>query len=247
MFCITQPNTENLIRQCLAVSFIMMGYAAYLRDKWLLTFFLMVIAPFIHTFALFPVAVFALCLIPKIPAGFSKYPWIYPVIYVVTYFFWDISLFDNYIGYIQLVDLGTNNMQHYIEQANIKLTGSSNLIHNLTGSVIYEAIKLIFSCYVLYEGTYIIKTNPKYTFLYIATFLTFFFSVFSCGIEIWERFGFIFEFSVPFILGYILINRAENKFIYCTYWIFLAYLYFYPVVIRIGSSSYVGCGFIWDK
>lgn len=247
MFYITQPNTENLIRQCLAVSFIMIGYAFYLKKNRILSFTCMLIAPLIHSFALFPVVIYGLCIIPHMSRYLSRYPWVYPLLFSITYFFWDISLFDKYIPFISSLDLGENRLQLYIEQADTKFTSDSKLIHIVYGSVIYLTIKYIFTCYVLYKGVDIIKVNPRYTFIYIATFLTFFFSVFSCGIEIWERFGFIFEFAVPIVLGFILINRTKFKYIDYIYCLFLAYLYLYPLLINIGNTTENGCGFIWDK
>lgn len=246
LYIIIQGPFENLIRQYFSLSFVLLAYCAFLYNKKWSIVLLCIISLLIHTSIFIVVLVMLSAMLKTVSLKIVDYKYIFPFIYIIVFWFWDIHYFDSLTMYMALLNFGDDQLQRYIEDTDRWFTSDGVLDIVNSGSIIYKFIKCSFVCGILYCGTNIIKINWKYSFLYISAFWALFFEEFSQNIELWTRFGFMFNFAISIIVSFVLIDLKLNKILKYVLIVFFIYLYIYPFILRIGSKSIWGYAFVWD-
>ena len=248
-YIITESSSENLIRQWLAIPFVIFGYYQYYIGNWKKCLFSLCVVPFIHLSGLFAVAVFLLFAKVKMRL---KTPWILLGIYLLLYFFWDASYFSFVSETLSGISLGDDvKYVGYVENADRWFTeeGSINEVLGKTKVAEIGMINVIakFCCGVLFI-IYGFKTCVKdfrlqipFYFAYMALLL----HTIRGDIEIYNRFAEWMNYFTPLVLGLILVNK-EIRERYIIYAVVLVQYLFYGFIRLIGLIPYKGCAFIWD-
>ena len=250
-YIITESSSENLIRQWLAIPFVILGYYQYSIGNWKKCLLSLFVVPCIHMSGLFAVTMFLLFAKVKIQL---KTPWILLGIFLLFYFFWDASYFSFVTELLNDLNLGDDTkFSGYVENADRWFTEEGS-INNVLGKTMVRSMGIInliakFSAEVLLI-IYGFKTCSKdsrllipFYFAYIALLL----STISGDIEIYARFAEWLNYFTPFVWGLVLGNkdiRLKEK--YVIYTIVVIQYVFYGFIRMMGSIPYKGCAFIWD-
>jgi hypothetical protein len=252
-FLVTESSAENIIRQYIAISFILFAYYAYIKKKKFLTALLLCCVPLIHVSGLMAVAVFALLAIIKVPL---KTPWILLIGYFALYFFWDISLFSGMTDYLSKFNLGGDiKMQQYLENPERWFSDEGSISNVVKGkeyvnpaSLINMVFAFLTQVVVIYYG---FKAQLKDRRLQIAFYFSYIgivFNVIGSDIELYRRFYNWYIYLMPIILGVAMYKVPMKKYErYAVVVILLVNFYFYGFLRMMGSIPYHGHAFIWDR
>jgi len=250
-FIITESSAENIIRQYLAISFVLFAYYAYLRKKKILTAFLLCCVPMIHISGLMAVVVFVLLAIFKIPL---KNPWILLVVYLAFYFFWDVSYFSGITNYLSTFSLGNDiKMQGYLDNSERWFSNEGSISSVVYGkkfvtSLINMVLTVLSQLVIIYYGfkaqLIVRKLQIAFYFAYIAIL----FKVIGGDIEMYGRFYNWFIYLTPFILGVAMYKVPMKQYErYAVLAILFVNYYLYVFWRMIGNIPYHGFAFVWDK
>lgn len=251
-FIITVEATENHIRQFFAIPFILFAFSAWLRNKRILCYAFLCVAPLIHVSSLFVVAIFLLLthLNIKLP---QKVGLILLIIYVVLFFTWDINKLGTFSVWLQTLDtFADSKFDAYINNAD-RWFSSEGSIEDVTGGVVETSsfrkyVTFITSSIIIYYGHRFANQNNYYKFFYLFSCLNIFINVIGGDIELFGRFAEYLLVFIPITVSYIIVafkayKTKERDIIY----VILFILYFMYMFLKYwGSPTISGSGFIWD-
>ncbi|HEY5587811.1 MAG TPA: EpsG family protein [Candidatus Paceibacterota bacterium] len=251
-FLVTESSAENIIRQYLAISFMLFAYYAYLKQKKILTAVLLCCVPLIHMSGLIAVVVFVLLALLKVPL---KKPWILLVIYLALFFLWDISYFKGITGYLSTINLGDNmKVQVYLDNSDrwFSNEGSISLVKygkkyvdsaSLT-SILFTVLSQII---IIYYGFKAQLMDRKLQIAFYFTYIAILFNVIGGDIEMYSRFYDWYIYLMPFILGIAMYKVRMNQYEKYVVIVILLVHFFYGFLRSIGDIPYHGFAFIWDR
>ena len=253
-FLLTNSQTENIIRQTLATSFLIYAYIFYCEDKKKLMLLMLCIVPLIHTSGLYGVAVFLLLAFVRIPL---KKPSFLVALFLFAYFIWKPEWFQGFADYLSTFDLGDDaKMQHYLSDSDRWFTNEGSMA-NVLGkgvqqlSIYYVVIKFLVSLFTIYIGFYVCKNDRKLQIVYYFSYVSLIIQTIAGDIELFIRFAHWTDLMTPILIGICLskitIYKEVAKYKTVVYVIFAINFIFYGVIKSLGTMPYAGCGFIWDK
>lgn len=252
-FLMTNSQTENIIRQTLATSFLIFAYVAYLNEKKKLMFAMLCVIPLIHSSGLFGVALFLIFTYIKVPL---KQPWILVALFLFAYYFWNPDWFQGFADYLSKLNLGDDvNGQGYLDNTDRWFT-SEGSITNVLGkkavqlSMLYVSINFLVNLFIVLFGFYACKDDQKLQTVYYFAYIALIIQTIAGDIEIFTRFSNWTNLLTPILVGVMFakIKLPQIKNLQVVIYIVFAINYiFYGLIRSIGSLPYAGCGFIWDK
>lgn len=252
-FLMTNSQTENIIRQTLATSFLIFAYVAYLNEKKKLMFAMLCVVPLIHSAGLFGVALFLVFTYVKVPL---KQPWILVALFLFAYYFWNPDWFQGFADYLSKLNLGDDvKGQGYLDNSDRWFT-SEGSITNVLGkkavqlSMLYVSINFLVNLFIVLFGFYACKDDRKLQTVYYFAYIALIIQTIAGDIEIFTRFSNWTNLLTPILVGVmfakIKLPQIKNLQV-IIYLVFAINYIFYGLIRSIGSLPYAGCGFIWDK
>lgn len=252
-FLMTNSQTENIIRQTLATSFLIFAYVAYLNEKKKLMFAMLCVVPLIHSAGLFGVALFLVFTYVKVPL---KQPWILVALFLFAYYFWNPDWFQGFADYLSKLNLGDDvKGQGYLDNSDRWFT-SEGSITNVLGkkavqlSMLYVSINFLVNLFIVLFGFYACKDDRKLQTVYYFAYIALIIQTIAGDIEIFTRFSNWTNLLTPILVGVMFakIKLPQIKNLQVVIYVVFAINYiFYGLIRSIGSLPYAGCGFIWDK
>lgn len=252
-FLMTNSQTENIIRQTLATSFLIFAYVAYLNEKKKLMFAMLCVVPLIHSAGLFGVALFLVFTYVKVP---FKQPWILVALFLFAYYFWNPDWFQGFADYLSKLNLGDDvKGQGYLDNSDRWFT-SEGSITNVLGkkavqlSMLYVSINFLVNLFIVLFGFYACKDDRKLQTVYYFAYIALIIQTIAGDIEIFTRFSYWTNLLTPILVGVMFakIKLPQIKNLQVVIYVVFAINYiFYGLIRSIGSLPYAGCGFIWDK
>lgn len=252
-FLMTNSQTENIIRQTLATSFLIFAYVAYLNEKKKLMFAMLCVVPLIHSAGLFGVALFLVFTYVKVPL---KQPWILVALFLFAYYFWNPDWFQGFADYLSKLNLGDDvKGQGYLDNSDRWFT-SEGSITNVLGkkavqlSMLYVSINFLVNLFIVLFGFYACKDDRKLQTVYYFAYIALIIQTIAGDIEIFTRFSYWTNLLTPILVGVMFakIKLPQIKNLQVVIYVVFAINYiFYGLIRSIGSLPYAGCGFIWDK
>ena len=252
-FLMTNGQTENIIRQTFATSFLILAYVCYLYNRQKLMLVMLCIVPFIHMSGLYGVVLFLFFVYCKKPI---KSPWLLLVLYAFTFFCWKPEWFQSFADYISQFNLGEdNNMQNYIDNSDRFFTEEGSMA-NVLGkkryqlSTIYLTISFIVNCITIFIGFKLSKNDFKLQVMYYFAYIALILKSIAGDIELFIRFANWTDMMMPLLVAVSLtrLDLLKNPHLKIPIYILFAINYaFYGFVRVIGSIPYAGCAFVWDK
>ncbi len=240
-YIITVTSSENLIRQFIAVSFILYAYYAYLKDDLKGMYISLTCAPLIHFSAIIPVFVFLLL---KYKTLEIKRPWILVGIYLVLYFFWNPDYFQPFADYVQGLSIDNSN---YLTDTDRWLT-SDGALERKSLSLIYRCFEVFSFVILIYYGYKACESNKKFLLCFWLSYIGVLLHTIAGDIELYIRINRWFYVMYPFLYGIIMYNysmKKKERIIITT--ILLLNFYFLGFIWQMSSGSYSGYAFIWDR
>ena len=251
-FLVCGMTAENIIRQTLAMSFLILAYYFYVENKYKKMFLSLAAIPFIHISGLYGVTLFLLFIYKKFP---FKWPLVFVGIYAFSYFIWYPEWFTGLADFLGQFDMGEAVRASYLENAERWFTQEGSISERLgTGGVVTSALfdttEFLTNLCIIYFGFLVCKDNPKFHVAYYFAFLALTIKTMCGDIEILSRFSNWTLWMLPFVVG-LIMSRSDvikNQKIRIAIWcIFAMKFIFYGIIRAVGSIPYAGCGFIWDK
>lgn len=252
-FLMTNSQTENIIRQTLATSFLIFAYVAYLNEKKKLMFAMLCVVPLIHSAGLFGVALFLVFTYVKVPL---KQPWILVALFLFAYYFWNPDWFQGFADYLSKLNFGDDvKGQGYLDNSDRWFT-SEGSITNVLGkkavqlSMLYVSINFLVNLFIVLFGFYACKDDRKLQTVYYFAYIALIIQTIAGDIEIFTRFSYWTNLLTPILVGVMFakIKLPQIKNLQVVIYVVFAINYiFYGLIRSIGSLPYAGCGFIWDK
>ena len=250
-FIITQDSSENIIRQYLAISFVIFAYYAFLKGKKILTFALLCCVPMIHLAGLIAVVAFLLLALFKMPL---KRPWLLLCIYVAFYFFWDAAYFEGITKFISTLGLGRDTkMQSYLQNSARWFTREGSLSRVLgrnagTFSLINNSAIFLSQIIIIYYGFKAQLADRRLQIVFYFSFIATIFNTISGDIEMYRRLYNWFVYLTPFLIGVALYKIPMKKFErYAVITILSVNYFFYSLLRQVGSMLYSGVAFVWNR
>lgn len=252
-FLMTNSQTENIIRQTLATSFLIFAYVAYLNEKKKLMFAMLCVVPLIHSSGLYGVALFLVFTYVKVPL---KQPWILVALFLFAYYFWNPDWFQGFADYLSKLNLGDDvKGQSYLDNSDRWFTSEGSIANVLgTGvaqlSMLYITVKFLVNLFIVYFGFYACRNDRKLQTVYYFAYIALIIQTIAGDIELFTRFSNWTDLLTPILVGVMFakIKLPQIKNLQVVIYVVFAINYiFYGLIRSIGSLPYAGCGFIWDK
>lgn len=252
-FLMTNSQTENIIRQTLATSFLIFAYVAYLNEKKKLMFAMLTVVPLIHSAGLYGVALFLVFTYVKVPL---KQPWILVALFLFAYYFWNPDWFQGFADYLSKLNLGDDiKGQGYLDNSDRWFT-SEGSITNVLGrgatqlSMLYVSVNFLVNLFTVLFGFYASRDDGKLQIVYYFAYVALIIQTMAGDIELFTRFSNWTNLLTPILVGVMFakIKLPQIKNLQVVIYVVFAINYiFYGLIRSIGSLPYAGCGFIWDK
>lgn len=258
LFFILTPSAENLIRQYIAVSFILYAYYFYLVSKKKIMWLCLCAIPLIHFSVIIIVAVFvALIYLPHKIALKMENKWILCgmlLLFLYCNYFWDSSNLSYLVDFIQNnVELDSEKGSNYVDNAERWFSdeGSISTVLGTKAAVIgflNQIVSLITYCSIIVFGFLAQKTDKK-------IFVCFYFSYFAImiktiggDIEMFGRFYNMFVVLMPLLIGVYMYQLTKKVTLKNGLMIVYALNFlWYGFLREIINTSMFGYGFVWDK
>lgn len=252
-FLMTNSQTENIIRQTLATSFLIYAYVAYLNEKKILMFAMLCVVPLIHSSGLYGVALFLVFTYVKVPL---KKPWILVALFLFAYYFWNPDWFQGFADYLSNLNLGDDiKGQGYLDNSERWFTSEGSIASVLGKgatqlSMLYVSINFLVKLFTVWFGFYACKDDRKLQIVYYFSYIALIIQTIAGDIELFTRFSNWTNLLTPILIGVMFakIKLPQIKNLQVVIYVVFAINYiFYGLIRSIGSLPYAGCGFIWDK
>ena len=250
MFLISVDAHENLIRQFIAISFLLFAYYCYISKQKALMLLCLLAVFNIHLSGLFAVALLFLFILLK-PEKIIKSPLLLTGIYLVLYFFWDTVYLSGITSILEKINLGTDNMQGYLDNADRWFTDEGSLSYiqgaKVSTSLIKHLFTLITNSTIIYYGFQTIKYDQRLRIPYWFTFTAILLFVLGGDIEIYRRLAWWLYCFMPIILGAIWYLVPIKPKIKITLMSIIAFSYAYSFIMNLTTVPYSGYAFVWDR
>lgn len=255
-YLITTLAAENLIRQYLAVPFIMLCMDQVWRKKWIIAIVFALCAVNIHYSAIIPLLVivaYEICNVDKIQSlvggmKILKKPYMLIVIFLFTFFFWKDSYMNEISKYIYMFDVSSEvHGAGYLSDRWLTTEGISDYSGHRQISIIGRTLMFLVFLPSIYYGFYAIKENYKLGLCFCFSYLAIIFDNIRGNFEIYGRVEQWFLYMIP-VLYAVVYDQLKSENIKKAYGIVLILQFFiYDFVRNIGSMPYAGCAFVWDN
>lgn len=252
-FLMTNSQTENIIRQTLATSFLIFAYVAYLNEKKKLMLAMLCVVPLIHSAGLYGVALFLVFTYVKVPL---KQPWILVALFLFAYYFWNPDWFQGFADYLSKLNLGDDvKGQGYLDNSDRWFT-SEGSIANVLGkgatqlSMLYVSVNFLVNLFTVWFGFYASRDDRKLQTVYYFAYVALIIQTMAGDIELFIRFSQWTNLLTPILVGVMFAKiklPQVNNLQVLIYIVFAINYIFYGLIRSIGTLPYAGCGFIWDK
>lgn len=243
----TISQSENLVRQYMAFSFILFSFRFLLNNSWMKFGVLITLAIFIHTSTIFVLPFLILFKYLKKPFG-NLY--IILALYFLSWL-WKPEYWGSYYHYFQNLTIFPEVYRDYLEDADIWLSGEKLLDVNshfpmlsTTKTVLFNTGMIILGYRIL--DTYRYKNYPLYYSLYVIGAIS---QRLTYRMELFHRISLIYYMFWFIVLGYIIYDsfgfksKNSTERIVC-YFLILSVLYEYFItIIRVNPSHSL---FIWS-
>lgn len=252
LFLVSSMQSENLIRQFFALSFIIFALVSYFDKRYLLMVCLIIISEGIHFSALAPVLfIFISVLLANYYA--PRKPIIPLFLFVLVYFFWDTSYFSTVMDPIlRLMPETDTKMDAYVQSATwFTEEGSLSLLSGTTytgRSLAKTIVQLPTYIFLVIGGFYATKTTPYLRICYWCAYIAILIDITRADIQAYLRFFHWIAFMIPLVVGTIYSELHLKKAIKILSILFLLVYYVWGLMF---SNLFVidpyGYDFIWDK
>ncbi len=244
-YVFTISQSENLIRQYIASSFLIFSYYYYLKNNTQMMLLSLIVAPFFHFSEFIVVFSFLLFVYTKRFLSKSWHLLFLVALYLFCFFLWSSSFYLDVAVWLKsnfsFLDIGYLNSadEWFTEEHsfdNSEVVNQLNLLHRF---VFFLAIIVIcFDVQKKYS-----KLRPCYYLSYLAII----FKTMGGNIELYNRFHNLFLIFLPFLVGISILILRKRRTMY-QYYILLSlsliYILYGAFYREMFSSSYA---FVWDK
>lgn len=252
-FLMTNSQTENIIRQTLATSFLIFAYVAYLNEKKKLMFAMLCVISLIHSAGLYGVALFLIFTYIKVPL---KQPWLLVALFLFAYYFWNPDWFQGFADYLSKLNLGDDiKGQAYLDNSDRWFTSEGSIAYVLGEkavqvSILCVSMNFLVKLFTVWFGFYACRDDRKLQTVYYFAYVALIIQTMAGDIELFTRFSYWTNLLTPILVGVMFakIKLPQIKNLQVVIYVVFAINYiFYGLIRSVGSLPYAGCGFIWDK
>jgi hypothetical protein len=251
-YIVTHTSSENIVRQFIAISFVLFAYYAYLNYKKKSMIFFLCCVPMIHTSGFIAIIPFILLALFKIPV---KKPWLLIIIYLALYSLWDVSYLSGITDFLSNIDIGDDKMNRYLNNSDRYFTAEGSISNVLFGRAHVDVRSLpnritavLSTIIIIYYGFKAQITDRKLQIAFYFAYTAIIFRTIGGDIEMYARFRLWFEYLMPFILGVAIYKVPMKAYEKYAVWAILFINYgFYGFLRQISSIPYPGVSFIWDR
>lgn len=258
LFFILTPSAENLIRQYIAVSFILYAYYFYLSDKKKKMWISLCAVPLIHFSGIIAVIVFVIsvylpqCVVRKMQANWL--PCLLVLLFLYCYYFWDSSNLSYLVDFLQkYVKLDSEKASNYVDYADRWFTdeGSiSNVLGKNAGviSLLNTIVNIVTYVSIIILGFFAQKKDNKLFVAFYFSYLAIIIKTIGGDIEMFARFYNLFVVLMPLLIGVYMYNIFKKIYVRNTIVVvYILNFLWYGFLREIINTSMFGYGFVWDK
>ncbi len=253
-YIITGNYSENLVRQYIAISFLLFAYYFYLCDNFKGMFLSLLLVPCFHLSGLYAVLLFVTLVYVKI--GLNKIvPYFFIFLYLFLLFFWKSSYLNVVSSYISMFGDYQFAFQSYVQNSDRWFTEEGSLSdildYKFQLSFLHSFFIAIGNLITIYYGYKCVKiSNQKFSIPYYFFIMSLLFSTIGCSdIELYIRFSQWSDFMTPLLVSLIIAyypfkkGTLERKVIVGIY---LA-IYFYGDFFANYFANLGVYSFVWDS
>ena len=252
-FIITSVQSENLIRQYFALAFIIFAIAYYFDERYILMTVFLLISLGIHFSAVAPILFFIISIMAANRINTEK-PIISVSLFVLLYWFWDVSYFTTIANSILgiIPETGTR-ADGYIQSATW-FTAEGSIMMKEFGQVyggrgiLRAIIEFPTYLFIIIGGFYATKNDIKLRVCFWCAYIAILLDITRGDIESYLRIFQWIAFIISIIIGaiYSKIQLSNNMKIISLSLIFVYYGYM-MMFCRMLTIDPLGYAFIWDR
>lgn len=251
MYLTTVAAHENLVRQFIAISFVLFAYYFYIKHKKALMLLCLFCIFNIHLSGIFVIAIFLFFIYFNVEKRI-KTPFILIGIYLLLYFFWSTDYLTPLTDFLSQINLGTDTtMQNYLDNADRWFSDEGSLSQlkgvKVKTSLLSEFLSLATDSIVIYFGFKTMQYDRRMRIPYWFTFIAMLIFILGGDIELYRRFGWWLYYFMPIVIGAIWYLVPMKKNIRITLISVVAINYIYRFYLALTTIPSAGFAFIWDR
>lgn len=254
-YIIFGPQSETMVRQDCAISFLMLAYSFYLDKRKIPAIVFVVLSFFTHFSAFTAILpIFIILLLTNRKKDETKEnkvlaPYILVFIYILLELFWRPAYLDSISRWITILNfLNIGGKQGYIEQAE-DFFGSQDVYgsESIANSIPFILTHFLANVVIIFLGYKYMQKNKDMRVAYCFAVIAIYVNLIGGSIQLWQRMVNWFIYLTPLIIGGIVCEIDYKKslsriFVIATF--FMCYYFYY--IKYIGSIPPLGYAFIWD-
>lgn len=253
-YIIFGPQSETMIRQDCAISFLMLAYSFYLDKRKILAIVFVVLSFYTHFSAftaILPVIIILLTTRKKSEAKDNKVlaPYILTFVYILLELFWKPAYLDGITRWIAALDfLDIGSKQDYIERAD-EFFGSQDVYRSVSyvTSRLFILTHFLARVIIIFLGYKYVQKNKDMRIAYCFAVIAIYVNILGGSLQLWQRMVNWFIYLTPLIIGGIVCDidyKQSQSRIFVIAAFFMCYYFYY--IRNIGSIPSLGYAFIWD-
>lgn len=243
-YLITNTVAENAIRQCFALSFVILAYYFYQKNKLIGVLSSLIIAMNIHFSSIVVLFLFIFFGYAPIKIKSSKY---LIIIYLLMLFAWQASLFDSVTDLLTKYDVDFGKSSYYIENSDRFLSSDSELT-NHKASVVTLLMQAVSSIMIIYYGVKLTSKEHKYNLPFAFSYLAIIIYQIGSNMEMYLRIFHWLSFMYPIMVGFIMTKlemKRKQKLIFgVVIAVYTGYHFFASRMFILNDTGYM---FLWDR
>lgn len=251
-FIITSTQSENLIRQFFALSFLIFAIALYFDKRYIGMSVMLIISELIHFSAAVPILLLMVsAFFAKINPKSSK---IAVALFVLLFFFWDVSYFEFFaetvLGFIPTTGTRADN---YADSVSFFTAGASLAMkesgEEFAGRGIPNTI-VTFATYffIISKGFFASKKDFNLRVCYWCAYIAILIDITRGDIESYLRFFHWIAFIIAIPIGTIYTElRLKKRVKLLSYFFMLIYYGYMMMFSRMFVIEPFGYAFVWDR
>jgi hypothetical protein len=251
---VTMNPSENLIRQFLAIPFLLLAILCLMKDKPLKCSLFLFFTALIHLSSIIVVPFLLLFYYVKIPI---KSPVYLVLFYFIIFFLWRIEYWDNFIEHIKFLNFFSADTQFndYMLNANQWFGSEGSLSYRELAKVpsfTSQIVRLVKNSLLIYFGFKLLGAIRNFRVPFYLFYVSIIIMTMASDIEIIYRIGKWLDITEFFVAGMALVHikhiKQERIFTKISFFLLIA-IYVVNYMLPLIGAPAIGvknCLFIWD-
>lgn len=244
-FVFTIEQSENLIRQYIAIGLLLFAVFYYMQGNKKQMYFFLIATFFIHSTSL-------LVIVPFLFLIFKNYtfksPWILLIIYCFCFCFWKDSYHSLIAGYIGNLNADVGIGSGYLQNPDRWFTVEGGTFKNAGVVTLINLVHRFFFFFsIIWFGFKAQKVNIKLRTFFYLSYVAIILKSIAGDIEMYNRLYNWFIIFIPLTVGFTIHENKRNRGTWILSALSLIYIIYGGIFRIFNMQNLIMCDFIWNR